>query len=323
VYGAARLSDGRIAVANAGSHEIRLFSSRGAFQRALGREGSGPGEFDFLWALARTADTLIGIDATGRTQVFAPDGQLVRSLPRPYVRQGSSPERGGFLGDGSAVVYATMLEPTTPDDYTWYTVQRQPYAQGDTIELFRLPAHRGGATKRRPLYSPRGVVIAAGQRACAGFMEQYEISCYGPNGRLLFRTRRAVPRRAVTEADRQYLRDAHIAANSPGRRERLEQEAASFVFAEIAPAFGELALATSGELWVSAFHRTVGRSGPGALIAPIEPVKWSVYGLDGRWLADVNLPAWFVPYEMGRDYVIGVTFGADDVERVTMWRIDR
>lgn len=43
--GAVRLADGTIVVANSGTAELRLFDSAGAYVRAVGRRGSGPGEF--------------------------------------------------------------------------------------------------------------------------------------------------------------------------------------------------------------------------------------------------------------------------------------
>lgn len=67
IVGAARLSDGRIAVANAQPSEIRMFSASGAFLRSLGRNGEGPGEFNQrLFRLLRADDSLIGIDNTFR-----------------------------------------------------------------------------------------------------------------------------------------------------------------------------------------------------------------------------------------------------------------
>src|SRR5690606_1239133 len=45
VVHAIRLPDGEVAIANAGSREVRLYDQNGRFLRAFGREGDGPGEF--------------------------------------------------------------------------------------------------------------------------------------------------------------------------------------------------------------------------------------------------------------------------------------
>jgi hypothetical protein len=58
-------------------------------------------------------------------------------------------------------------------------------------------------------------------------------------------------------------------------------------------------------------------------MAPKRAQRWSVFSPDGAWLADIVLPARFIAHDMGRDYVAGVSFDADDVERVTVWRIHR
>jgi hypothetical protein len=54
VFGAARLSDGRIALVNSGAHQLRFYDRHGRFLQQVGRNGSGPGEFRdafYLWVL--------------------------------------------------------------------------------------------------------------------------------------------------------------------------------------------------------------------------------------------------------------------------------
>lgn len=45
VFGAHRLPDGRIVVANSGSYELRFYDRDGQFLAASGGRGGGPGEF--------------------------------------------------------------------------------------------------------------------------------------------------------------------------------------------------------------------------------------------------------------------------------------
>jgi hypothetical protein len=63
VVGAARLDDGRLAVMNAGSNELRIYDESGAFVSAHGREGEGPGEFRGATRLNLIGDTLAVYDA--------------------------------------------------------------------------------------------------------------------------------------------------------------------------------------------------------------------------------------------------------------------
>ncbi len=68
IDGAKRLADGRIAVANAGSGEIRVFDGEGRFLMAHGRKGEGPGEFE--------RPTLVGV--FGGDTLVVVDNQLRR-----------------------------------------------------------------------------------------------------------------------------------------------------------------------------------------------------------------------------------------------------
>jgi hypothetical protein len=45
VFGASRLSDGRIVLVNQGSQQLRFYDAAGRFLDAVGRAGRGPGEF--------------------------------------------------------------------------------------------------------------------------------------------------------------------------------------------------------------------------------------------------------------------------------------
>ena len=56
IAGAHRLVDGRIAVVNSGSQEVRVYSGDGQFLHGFGTDGDGPGEFRRPW-LAGTYGT--------------------------------------------------------------------------------------------------------------------------------------------------------------------------------------------------------------------------------------------------------------------------
>ncbi len=73
-FDGARLSDGRIVVANAGTHELRVYDSNGDFLGSSGREGAGPGEFKNIGVLEVFAyDSLLTWDwGNNRSQVFDP-----------------------------------------------------------------------------------------------------------------------------------------------------------------------------------------------------------------------------------------------------------
>jgi hypothetical protein len=331
IRGVVRLQDGRVAVANGSSSEIRIFSQNGAFQTSVGRAGAGPGEFRRLLRLYRFGDSLAGVDADSRVQMFAADGRLVRGLNPARPEDHRRPQLVGVLRDGSAVIVATkgMPQPTAGEVMHLYSVFRSGHESDSLTHLFELSGYREvrvGQAPSRLLLDGEGAVTARDRRICAGFSARFELTCFDPSGKAITRIIREIDVRALTDSDRDVVRRAYLAANRdapPRIREQMERAVQEFRFADRAPAFSRLHLSANGQLWVSNFDPSTGLPGPLALQAPRRPQRWSIFSPNGEWQADILLPARFVPHDMGLDYVAGVTFDADDVERVTIWRIRR
>jgi hypothetical protein len=331
VRGVVRLPDGRVAVADGGSNQIRLFAGDGQFIRAVGQTGGGPGEFRRLTRLLRRGDTLVGIDGDSRAQIFEPGGRLLRSL-RPARREGSrNPQRLGLGPGATSYVLVTEGSPLAERERQ---IIRQTLtladASGDSLlPLITVPAYHtspiNGIPARRQL-DAEGVVVAADSTVCAGYSDRFVITCYGPAGRARLRIVRDAALRRIEEADRSLVRQAYLDANRdapPAVRQQMTVAAQAFPFANVAPAFSRLLLSSDGDLWVSPFDPGYGLPGPGAPLAPRIAHTWSVFAPDGAWRADVVLPPRFVPLEVGRDYVAGVAFDDDDVEQVIIWGLRR
>lgn len=331
IRGVVRFDDGRVAVANGATNEIRLFSTDGTFQTSMGRAGSGPGEFRRLLRLFRFSDTLAGVDGDSRIQVFAANGRFVRSLGPIRPADHRRPQHVGVLRNGSAVVVATKGSPQPATDEVMYTyaVFRGAIEADSLTPLFALPGYREmrvGQAPSRVLFDGEGTVTARGARICAGFSSRFDVTCYDASGTGTTRIIRETQARAPTDFDRSVVRNAYLAANRdapPRVREQMERAVQELRFADQAPALSRLSLSSSGELWVSEFDPGSNLPGPRAVLAPTRAQRWSVFASEGRWLSDIALPARFVPYDMGRDYVAGVSFDADGVERVTVLRIRR
>jgi hypothetical protein len=211
--------------------------------------------------------------------------------------------------------------------YAYSVFRGQP--DGDSlIPLFEVPGYREvrlGQAPSRVLLDAEGSVAARATRICAGFSNRFEVTCYDTSGAALVRIRRDIGVRRVTDADRALVRTAYLAANRdapPAVRQAMERATQAFPFAEHTPAFGRLLLSETGELWVSDFDPSATLPGPPALRAPKRTDR-TVFAADGTWLANIVLPARFLAYEMGRDYVAGVVFDEDDEEHVTLFRLRR
>jgi hypothetical protein len=105
-------------------------------------------------------------------------------------------------------------------------------------------------------------------------------------------------------------------------RAHRERIAAATQFTQAYPVISQLLLARTGELWVRRYATEDGFT-RSRWRANAVASEWSVYDRSGRWLADCVLPARFAPGDMGEDWVIGVSRDADDVERVSLYRLQR
>lgn len=110
-WDALRLSDGRIVVANSGTHELRFYASDGSHIRSVGRQGGGPGEFRVINGLDRLpGDTIAVWDPRAlRVSYFASDGEFVRSVSPALADEGFEWEHYGTFADGSFVLRPTVV----------------------------------------------------------------------------------------------------------------------------------------------------------------------------------------------------------------------
>ena len=69
-------------VGQRGTNDIRVFGHNGVFRRTLGRHGQGPGEFDSIWSMGVSGDSIWLIDVNlRRLTFFTPDGELAGTIP--------------------------------------------------------------------------------------------------------------------------------------------------------------------------------------------------------------------------------------------------
>lgn len=89
-----------IYVVDAGAHEVRVFSKAGAFLRALGRKGQGPGEFDAPADLdARNGRLFVADKFNDRVQILDKTGKYLGGFRIPF-----SPDRIRALDGGKIAV---------------------------------------------------------------------------------------------------------------------------------------------------------------------------------------------------------------------------
>lgn len=324
VVGATRLSDGRYAVANAGTWELRFYDAGGRHLRSVGGEGGGPGEFQYMRSLWRVAgDTLLVSDLTSRRlSVFDGEGRFVTSYAVP-VPSGSLPD-GTLVGwrtdqnFDSGSLTSGMLRP---DQYLVH------YTRGDVVldTLGRLPSTErylhlemsggsiGSIEISPPPFGRTTEMVVSGDRVYAGSADEYEVGVYRPGVGLarLIRVARAPER--VTPVVIGALKERQLAAagDAEGRR-AVEQRFTSMEFPEFLPAYAGFRVDSEGVLWVQEY-RPPGEEGS----------RWDLFDDEGRWLTTVELPARFRVLEIGSEHLLGVWRDEMDVEYLRVYEVDR
>lgn len=107
LYGLAIGPQGHIYIAQPLDGQIRIYDESGRFLRAVGRRGSGPGEFTNLWFIGFVADTLYAINwVPGRVSFFTPEGEHLGTQALAAAPDDRFVPTGPFmlLPDGTAVV---------------------------------------------------------------------------------------------------------------------------------------------------------------------------------------------------------------------------
>jgi hypothetical protein len=341
VFGAVRLSDGRIALVNQGSQQLRIYDAEGRFLTAAGRAGEGPGEFRnafYLWALP--GDTIwVGDYRPWQYHVFSPEGTWIRTV-RPEPTYGNSPGVMALLDDGRAVLAdrggVFGAGPQFAARELTVLVHGPDGALLDTLGTYpngrwgRLEADPSALTMF-PLFESFAHVTAAGSRIVTGLGAAPELTVIdatagatrapGQAGDEGLRVERIV---RWTTSDRA-VSSAHVSAEreriaeqyadtDPEMRRRLVAPLLSEdrPVADRFPAFNAVRLGRDGRVWVREFVPPGSDDGP----------RWLAFAAAGRLSCDARMPDVDQILEVGADYVLALDRDDDGVERVHMYALD-
>lgn len=315
------LSDGRIAVANRSTFEIRYYAADGRFLQATGEEGNRFGTFrdlsrlgrsagDSVWVYDVQSERLTVLDETGTAALdaSAPAHQFV----------------AGRFGDNSFLLvpgWRTDFHTRNPADTVRWdpaTYYRWTPATGDTVpvgvfphnEILVLePDEADGLVVGTPPFGRQTVRAVGPGRFYVGDQETFEIRGFDPDGTL-----REIIR--LTGLDLTVTPELMTAARRASRAGGDEEAPWAERFWEAAPAtrpaYGEMLLDALGHLWV-AEHVTS--------LTP--PRNWMVFGPDGALLGLVEVPPNFRVFEIGRDYVLGAGPGLPGAEVIRRYSLQR
>lgn len=329
VGSAFRLDDERVAIANAGTNEIRIFDNHGTYLSTVGGAGSGPGEFQrLIWAGRYRGDSLAAYQFTPTyLTVFDEHGRYQRVTP-------SAPHSGRLVGvaqDGTlfsiipAVTRLTFPKGVIRDSVILMrTRATQPiwdsvgtYTGNDILYLDA----GGRLAVALPLFPRQTDIVVHGFYFYVASNDSYEIRKHRLDGRLEMIVRRNVQARPLRKAHvESLLQDVLTPYTDPAIRqvrERALREALPPTLPVLGPSSAERAMSLLSAVYVDGLENIWVRDYPipGSSVNP----TWSVFDSTGVLQGRVDFPARFHPFDIGSNYVLGLWRDVDDTEHVRMY----
>lgn len=345
VVGAVRLVDGRLAVANVGTSEVRFYDAAGTFVSASGRSGSGPGEFQAMAGLWRGPDDSLLVSDLRAQRLTVLDGS--GSLGRVFSLGGRS---GLTIGEGGGVSFAlpqgwfrdrSVLGMEMPIRVN----QPREVAYRDTVTLLRFDAAGavsdtigrypgiemeqatltfGGQSFPAPSPVPMGrntIAAVSGDLVVIATNDAWELELRAADGALARVVRVAVGPVPLTEQDIATHREEQLELMEtlpelrgvpPPIREQMLARVKSAKYPATMPFIAGILPGQEGQLWVQEVTR------PGEKRA-----RFAVLDSTGALLGRVLMPASFQALSIGAGEVVGVWRDDDDVEHVRAYPLRR
>jgi hypothetical protein len=312
VTGAVKLFDGRIAVSDNGTHQLRIYDPDGTHFASFGRQGEGPGEFIHIQVMGTIgSDTLVVLDGRQRrTSRFHPDEGFLGQTVLPE-EAGVTMHSNGMLGDGS-IVFGGLVNWGPRDDPPQGGYERltNPFFAvglhgGDIVHFGEFPgtevvwttSNIEGRESLAAAFVTFGLspeANARGNHLALGTRDSYEVMLFNASGTLerIIRVRTApVP---VTEAHLEgRLEELLSSLPSPDMAPQFRSSFRDLPHADFMPAFESVLLDSEGCLWVE------DKNIPGDTLR-----TWTVFDGDGVPLTRLSLPMSNRVLDIGPDYVL-------------------
>lgn len=332
----ARLPNGDLLVADAGSKELRVFRE-GSLAARLSRQGSGPGELQDIQRISLVHDTIIAMAlpmVSRDVNIYTAEGGfLARFRPRPPVG-GPAVVPLGWLTDGSFLVEesrgftALTREPPIgqliPDSVSWGLLRQTPEDSVGTYQpLGRFRRHFMVAFR-----TPQGPIPFSMTQFTLGPTTQWAVSgglvwiADGATGVLLgfdgqglrvLEVHLPVTAEQFTEPAASQARHAALArASDDYLRAQAEAAFDPALRPATMPVLDALVPGPDGEVWVRRFR-----------LDDTSPQQFVVVSQSGQPVARVGVPADVAIHHIGADFIVGVRRDHDGVENVVEYRLGR
>lgn len=320
VMDAVRLADGSVAIVNAGMQQVRIVAPDGTVRNA-GREGSGPGEFQFPAWIGARGDTLWVADVlASRISRFSADGTFLGSAQLDEA-VGLFPQVVGQYRDGTVLVAAdeaaavrgtgvvrgrTALLRLRPDGRLIDTL-----AVVASSEQFATASADGRGMRVETLpFGRRTVMALHGDVVYVGTGETAAVRAIDRQGRSRDLLRVAAAPKSVGPADIDaYWKNLVTTGGTSAGEDRAPP--AGIPYPRTLPPYSDLHADADGRLWVAESSLPREWSRPGG---------WWIFSPDGRPLARIQLPPRALLLDAGRDWVLLREMDEQQREIVSLYR---
>jgi hypothetical protein len=333
-----RRSDGSTLLADATTHEVRVFDDSGRFVRLAGGAGTGPGEYNWLTGVfPHSADSVVIMDHEGSRATIV---DTTLSFVRRYrvvlketraVYPMTSHRLIGFFDDGTSLVSdylnvcgAHRMEGFCEDSVAFFRVTED----GTLLSRFgrfvysRSESRRGAVNISIREPHPQAFWTVQGARFYYADAARFEVRVFLANGTLerVISVAGAVPR-----YDRSVVFPPTTPPASADAKIQAAIQASAQLRSEIElprefPAFSDLLVDAVGRIWLREYYPP-GRKDGGP--------HWFVFEPDGRLNYRVRLPSSTMRSrrtyttlhpQIGADFILAAERDADGVESVALYR---
>ena len=332
VTGSLRLPDGRLAISDLGTRQLRIYSADGTYQTSFGREGEGPGEFRDIRVMGTVgSDTLVVLDgALRRVSRIHPEAGFLGVANFPE-EAGITRHFNGMFSDGSIVFGGGVNWNRGEADEVLQGYERltNPFVSvaldGEGIthfgefpgtEVVWTMGNYGGRESVAagfPHFGKSPRAMARGNQLVLGTRDRYEVLVFDPLGEMVRIVRVDAPPVPVTQAHLEALLEQRLSRLpdsdlAPRVREGFWTQPRS----DYLPAFEALLIDSEGCIWVEDYLQ------PGA-----HSRTWTIFSTEGRPLTRLSLPVANRVFDIGEDYILASFQDELDVEYVRMYLLKR
>lgn len=340
VSSATRLVSGYVAIADAGSKHVSLYSDTGELLTTFAESGGGPGEFDGFSQLEvlPSVDTIFVTGETSRRRKVAGFSESGRLLTE-WIALEPIPRRGAWYASSTARTGHTfaVLERLPQNEQECRTVCRRPAhivrvsgsgPAHDTVAIYPgtsyfyadvgpRPAFGGGSVSGprplSPILSPMTTLAAGGEpyRLVVGDQGVSAYDVYDLSGTLQQRVRWQTPSRTPSTEDIESIRADYVASYGQSDLSTGERAWAAMPEVGLTATFRTLHVDRTGNVWIQR-----------APLPTDAHQVWWVFSSTGTYRASVRLEPEARILEAGQDYILLLVRDEFDVQRVELWPLD-